>query len=147
MAYPTGVLSTTLQQVDNTMIQLKDFAARQRDRMAAGSVPSTTILDDLFVRLRQAKTQLQSAASVPGLAEYARAQKSSDTLDVVTEFQAVVAAIDAVTAWITANFPKDANGFLLARTLGESGPVDRQFTSAATATLRTQLDALIATID
>ena len=59
---------------------------------------------------------------------------------------AVIAAIDGVTAWIVANFPKDGSGFLLAQTWGANAPADRVFTPAQLAAFRTQLDSLIATI-
>lgn len=147
MAYPTGTLSRVLEDIDRDMIALKAFCQRHKDRMAAGNVPATAILDDLYIHLKRSHAALTTAASVPGLADFARAQKNDEELDVVAEFQAVLTTVAAVASWITTNFPKDGNGYLLARTLGDDGPVDRQFTPAQTATLRTALDALIATIE
>ena len=147
MAYPTGTLAKALEDIDRDLIQLRAFAVRRRDEMAAGNVAATTVLGDLFVRLRQHEHALDAAADTPGIGPYAQEQKSDGTLDVVAEFNAVMAAISGVTGWIAANFPKDVNGFLLAQTLSPEGPVDRTFSPTDTAGLRTQLDALIATIE
>ena len=145
MAYPTGMLSLTLEEIDRRAVDVKGYCTRTRDTLGAGNTPATTIFD-LFIRLKSDRAAFAAATSVSGLAAYARAQKNDENLDVVTEFGEMLAAIDDVTAWISTNFPKDANGYLLAQTWGASGPVDRTFTPAATAGLRTQLDALIATI-
>lgn len=139
------MLSLTLEDIDRRAIDVDGYCQRARDALAARNVTSTEIFD-LFIRLKQDRAAFEAAKSVSGIADYARAQKNSETLDVVTEFTAMLAAIDNVTAWISTNFPKDANGYLLAKTWGDAGPVDRTFTPTATAGLRTVLDALLATI-
>lgn len=146
MAWPTGTLSITLEDVDRRASAVKQYATQSRDRMAAGNVPSTLIFD-LFIRLKNDRAALASAATVPGIANYAQAQKGDTQFDVAAEFNNLLATIDGVTAWISANFPKDSNGYLLAQTWGAEGPVDRQFSSATTAGLRSVLDTLIATIN
>lgn len=146
MAYPTGLLSITLDAIDRRIVRMKSQVQTLRDATAAGPVGGSRILD-LWGFLKTERPGLVSAAATPGLAEYAREQKnktvSDPTFDVVAEFNALIAAIDNVTGWMEANFPKDAGGFILAQTFGASGLVDRQFTSAQTAGLRTQLDALL----
>lgn len=145
MAYPTGLLSLVLEDIDRRAINVKGYCQRTRDQAAAGNIPSATILD-VLVRLIQDRTALQSAASTPGIADFARDQKDNQALDVVAEFTAMVAAISGAIEWVTTNFPKDGGGFLLAQTFGATGPIDRQFTPAQTAGFRTQLDAVIGTI-
>jgi hypothetical protein len=145
MAYPTGMLSLTLEDIDRRAVSVKGYCQRAKDTLAAGNSPATTILD-LFVRLRQDRAAFAAAANVPGIAAYAQAQKDDAQLDLAAEFVAMLTAIDGVTTWIANNFPKDGNGFLLAQTLEANGPVDRQFTPAQTAGLRTQLDTILATI-
>jgi hypothetical protein len=135
----------TLRVVNVRAIQMKQQAQGARDTMAAESVPSKTIID-VFLRLRGDRAAFDAAKAVPGLAAYAREQYDNPALDIVAEFNAMTSAIDNVTNWISTNFPKDGGGFLLAQTLGANGPVDRMFTPAQTAGLRTQLDALIATV-
>lgn len=145
MAYPTGVLSRALEQIDDRAAALKLFAQQLRAECAAGNTPSSRILD-AYIILVQERAELVAAAAVPGIVDYARTQKNNQALDVVTEFTAMVAAIDGVTSWLTTNFPKDASGYLLAKQFSGNTIVDRMFTPAMTATFRTQLDALIATI-
>ena len=145
MAYPTGMIGRELEGVDLRIARVKSTCAAVSTEAGAGNIPSSRILN-LFIQLKQDKVALNAAKAVPGIAEYARLEKNLPGLDVVVEFNSVVAGIDDVTAWIDANFPKDGGGFLLAQTLGASSPVDRTFTPAQTATFRTVLDALVARI-
>jgi len=145
MAYPTGMLSLTLEEIDRRLVGLKAYLQQVRTEAATSNVPSFRILN-LYTRLIQDRAALTTAAAVPGIGTYAQEQKNQPGLNVVTEFNAVIAAVDQVSGWISANFPRDAGGFLLAQTLGASGPEDRTFTPAQTAGLRAQLDSLIATI-
>ena len=145
MAYPTGMLSLTLQDIDRRAASLKAYCQRASDSMLAGNIGSATVFD-LFIRLKGDRAVFSAAASVPGLADYAKIQKNSPNLDVVAEFTSMLSAIDGVTTWISTNFPKDGSGFLLAQTWGANGPVDRTFAPAVTAGLRTQLATLIGSI-
>jgi hypothetical protein len=97
--------------------------------------------------LADAKTKFQAVAATPGIAAFAQEQISDPAFNVATEFQAMVAGIDSTVAWIAANMPA-ASGYLQVITLNANGTYTwRVFTAAATAGFRTQLDALIATID
>jgi hypothetical protein len=145
LAYPTNSLSLVLEDVDRRCVDLKALCVRRKADLAGSDQPSTLILD-LFTRLRQDRNTLAAAAATSGIGPYAQAQKGDANLDVAAAFNGLLSAIDSVTGWITANFPKDVNGFLLAKTLGADGPVDRVFTAAQTAGLRTALDSVIAAI-
>ena len=145
MAYPTGMLSLVLEEIDQRVIGLKSYAQKLSAQSAAGAVTSARVLN-CYGDLKGARAELVRAAATPGLAEYARAQKNNGTLDVVAEFNALIAQVDITVQWIVDTFPKDGNGSLLAQTLGAIGPDDRLFTPAQTAGLRTQLAALIALI-
>lgn len=126
---------------------VKQRAQAVRSLSLAGTLGASNILE-FSTLLADAKVALQTYAAVPGIGAYAQEQVSDPALNVATEFTTMVSAIDGCTAWIVANFPKDGSGFLLAATLAATGrQVDRLFAAAATATFRTQLDALIATID
>ena len=61
-------------------------------------------------------TRLQEIAAVPGIVEYAIAQESDPTLDVVAEFLAMLAAINAARSWIYTAIPRDPNGYTLTHT-------------------------------
>ena len=145
MAYPTDSLSATLAQVDAAARELRSLAARQITQLAAANVESSAVLG-IYMRLRAYQQRFSAAAQVEGLAAYAQAAKGNDTLDIAAEFVAMLAAIDAAADWIGAALPKDASGYLLVQTLGENGPIDRQFTPAQTAGLRTALQGIVDTI-
>jgi hypothetical protein len=69
-------------------------------------------------------------------------------LDVVAEFTAMESAVEDCRDWIVANLPTDADGYLVIRTLNADGTLtDRMFAPAQTAGLRTEIDAVLATID
>lgn len=146
MSYPTNALSRTLGDVDSRAADVKAYCIRYRDQMASGNVAATVIID-LAIRLRSDRVSFATAVNTPGIEAYARTQKNLPTMDVITEFNAMIGALDGAVNWIIANFPKDANGFLLRETWDTNGPVDRLFAPASTVGLRTQLDALIARID
>lgn len=142
MAYPTGTLGIVLSNIDQRIANLKQFCIQARDRSQAGPITSGTIIDT-FINLQGDRNALIQARSVQGLAEYAQAEKGDNTLDIVVEFNEVIATIETTAAWIQANFPKDGSGFLLSQTLEVTGPVDRTFTTVQTEGFRSALQAII----
>ena len=144
MAYPTGMLSLTLEDVDRTALQIKAYMQARIAQCAAGSVTSSTLLD-IYMRLATANDTLAAAASVSGLGDYARAQKDNAELDVIAEFTAMRAAIASAKAWLVTNLPKSGE-YLLLVTLGDDRPIDREFPAAQTAGLRTVMQAVADTI-
>jgi hypothetical protein len=121
-------------------------AANVKSRAQQASAASTagTLTGDqalqLSTFLADAKVQLQRDA--------AQSQVGDPALNVATEFSGMLTALDAVVAWVVANFPKDASGRLLHQTLTAAGrPVTAPFTAAQTAGLRTALDGLSASIN
>lgn len=145
MAYKTGLLAITLEDVDQTFLSVKGYCQAFNLRSLAGDVPSGAILD-LFRRLRTDRARLAQLSATPGIAAYAQSQKNDGTFDIVAEFTAALNAVDNCTSWIQANFPKDANGFLLSQTLGSDTTSDRLFSTAALAGLRAVVSAVIAQI-
>lgn len=155
MAFPsaTGTVQDSLAQAwavaRATASTVKASAQTLNTRSAAGNVASSEILD-FATYLADAKIALTKASQTGGIAAYAQAQINDSNVNIATEFTNMMNAIDGTIGWVVANFPKDGNGFLLARQFqaGSTGrTVDRQFTPAQTATLRTTLDTLIATIN
>lgn len=147
MAFPAsnGALSDVLERACRTAIQMKALAERTSARLASEDASATEVIE-LFKQLRSYRSALSDAAAAPGIVAYAQDQLGDGALDVATEFNAMLAAVDAVTGWVQANFPRDGSGYLLAQTWGVDRPADRMFSPAQTAGLRTQLDALAATV-
>jgi hypothetical protein len=117
-----------------------------RAQSLAGDVGASRILNHLTF-LADQKVALQAIAALPGIGAYAQAQLNDNTLNVATEFNAMISAMDAVRDWVIANFPA-SGGYIQAQQLQANGRTsDRQFTTVMLANYRTQLDALIATIN
>jgi hypothetical protein len=148
MAFPSTAdpLSRALLDVQTEARSLKQYVTDVRAQCAAGPV-SANLIVELYLRLVQANTRFTAAAAVTGLGQYAKDQFSNQALDVVAEFTAMSTAVVACGTWIINNMPKDAGGYLLKDQLTPAGVSVRSFTSAETAGLRTQLDALLATVN
>lgn len=153
MAFPSTVgtkpdtLNDAWQGARGVAGLIKTQAQTLKTQSLAGNLSSSTILDFATV-IADAKVRLNIYAAVPGLAAYAQAQVNDNTLDVASSFTSMVTQLDALRDWIITNFPKDGSLFLLAKQFDANGrTTDRQFSTATLATFRTQLDALIATIN
>lgn len=145
----TQTAASAWDSARTTASMLKTKTNALNTASAAGPISSSLILD-YATYLADAKSILLLASAVPGIAVYAQEQINDPTFDIAASFNGMMTAINDTIAWVIANFPKDANGFLLARnfTADNSGRTqDRQFTTAQTAGLRTTLTALAATID
>lgn len=152
MAYPTSrlraVVARAFTNADSTAIRLRSMAGGLDGQLAAGPVTATVILDDLLAELRSSRVVLIASRDTSGVLAYAREQFDDPTIDLPTEFTALIAAIDAVITWIVDNFPTGTGGFLERYQIAADGTLtDRSFTSAQTAGLRTQLQALFAAIE
>lgn len=151
MAFPSTASSTA--SLEEALKRVTSYAGAVKGRSQAlinasnaGPVDGAAIVNylrDLVV----AKTQLSTYAAVPGLAAYAQTQYNDPGLNIVTEYNNMLAAINSTISWISANFPKDGSGYLLYEQVGGDGTVSyRSFSTASLAGLRTQLSALVATI-
>lgn len=153
MAFPSDT-GTRTDDLEGAWRRARRVAATVKERSnairtlsAAGTLDASTLLS-YSVLLADAKVDLERCAAVPGIAAYAQSQVSDPTLDVVAEFSSMLSAVTATINWIVTNFPKSPSGFAEAYTLLATGRYSaRVFAAAQTATLRTQLDSLIATID
>jgi hypothetical protein len=105
--------------------------------------------DQIYSLLRllaQHRTRLQEVASIPGLADYARAQEADAGYDVAAEFNALVATVNATITWMQSAIPA-AGGYDQMYTRPDGiNLVPRSFTSAALAPLVTRLQAIAATV-
>jgi len=146
MAFPTIFgLARAFTSAQTEAVALKAQVTTDRDAMAAGNVSADLVLA-LFDRLVEAKAVFDAVAATSGIVQYAKDQFDNPTLDIVAEFTAMSAAVDAAGTAIFNDFPKDGNNWLLAEKLTASGRTQRSFTSVETAAMRTALDTLIATI-
>src|SRR4051812_5951698 len=68
-------------------------------------------------------SEIAALRTVPGLANYARSQLGDDTLDLTPALTASLTALHILAATIRAEYPRNADGFLLDRTFGPDGSV------------------------
>lgn len=137
-------LTRVLQAADTVKQRSLTLSAQS----SAGSISSGQILD-YATMLADKKLDIQAAIAMAGLNAYAQSLLGMPALDVVAEANTCISAIDAVTAWILANFPANGGGFLAAVSFAPDNSgrtVFRTFSTAAMSGFRSQLDALVATI-
>lgn len=148
MPFPSTAdpLSRALLAAQDTARTLKQRATDLKAASLAGPVSGNAIVE-FYLALVAAKAVFNATAAVPGIAQYARDQFDNQALDVIAEFTAMTNQTTACGTWISNNFPKGAQGYLLKDQLNASGVSVRSFSTADLAGLRTELDALIATIN
>lgn len=114
--------------------------------MAAGDV-SANVMEQVMGEFVGALQTWGVSKAVPGIADYAKEQYDDPAYDVIAEFNTMETAAEAVRDWVVANFPKDGDGYVLKEKYQADGLiVQRMFTPAQTAGLRTELDAFILTV-
>lgn len=124
--------------VKQAAVNLKANLQTANATMAAGVV-GVPYLRALYERLADTNAQFDALKTTPGLAAYAQAQEDDPAYDVVAEFTAMQTAIVAALAWMDTNEP--------AQVSIEDFEVTTTFSPGATAGLRSELAAVIATID
>lgn len=136
--------ASTYASIRSRATQLKRLAQDSHDLTLDGPVSASAVrqLLDLFI---QGKAEMEAAAQVPGMAEYAQAQEGDPNYDVATEFGAMISAAGDVIAWIVAAVPK-SDGYVLHEQWSANGVTVRTFATNETAGLRSVLNAFIATV-
>ena len=137
---------TALKTAKGRALAIKVFAVAKSTELvtATKSVDILGIADSIanFV------SELNTIKSTPGLAEYAKDQENDQSYDVVAEFNALVASLDAVISTVKSTFPVDSGGFLLSETFNADGTrTPRTFTASQVATIKADLDTVVASID
>lgn len=150
MAFPSQnvvLLKEAFEFVRQAASTIKSGASDLK-ALAQGTSTGASSIVKFALLLAEQRDILETYASTPGLGAYAQEQVNDENLNIVTEYQTMVGAIDDTVEWIVENFPADTNDYLLERKFQSDGrTTERTFTSAQLSGLSTQLDALIATID
>lgn len=146
MPWPTGTTTKndTLGAVDRTAAQIKAKCMALRTKSAAGDITAYEITFDLLPKLKEAVSVFVAASSVSGIAQHVANERGVTQQEVEAAFTAMVSAVTGCLSWIEDSLPK-AGGFLQIEqiTVNDTGVITpRTFNSAATAGLRTQLQAV-----
>jgi len=149
MAFPASQqrLASALEQIAISANRIKQSTQAIRDASASGPIERMRVVN--FQRqLSDTIEKWDQASSVPGLGQYAQEQYSNAGLDITSEYSAMRSAAVALRDWIQANMPKDSvSGAALLQSLNADGSFSElTFSSAETASFRTNADTLIATI-
>lgn len=143
----TSSLQYALDQVRGSAAGIKGGAQSYLAQLQSGPINTDWVFQFLDAA-RFARDNLNAQASTPGLNVYATSQWSGYAGTLTTDIATVVANINACISWVAANFPTDAAGFIEGYKLNADGSrTPASFTSAQTAGLQTQLQALIASIE
>lgn len=152
MAFPSSTsskegLGRALEKVRATASGVKQLAQDLRSATEAGPVTGRRIVQAME-EFTAAYERFESIKTVPGLAEYAKAQFADQGLNIAAEFASMQTALLACITWISTNIPKDASKRWLAIEEIVAGKrVERVFSTSETLGLRNVLDTLRATID
>lgn len=105
-------------------------------------------LRDIYLTLKNSNAQFTSLKTTPGLTQYAADQEADPAYDVSAEFSTMQSAISSAMAWIEGNVPTNGLTAVAPSSWTAGGSlIENEFTPAQTSPLRTELSAVIATID
>lgn len=144
MAFRTDSLRASYQLAQDTARNLKQTLTAFNTRAAASNIRSSDIFG-VYTRLGNDSATLAAIAQVSGLATYAQEQSNDPTYNVGAEFTAMQNAIASARTWIETNFPA-SGGYLQSHQITGGAVVERSFTPATTAGLRTALQSVIDSI-
>lgn len=129
------------------MVGAHDQLQQRKGNMASGSVNVMEAVAVVNI-VKDAKAVFARLAGVPGLVAYAKSEAGEDdaNYDVAGEYQASIAALDAVAAAAIAAIPDDGT-YIATHTLdAESGLTPRQLPAATFDGVRNAIDAFAATL-
>ena len=102
-------------------------------------------LREIYRTIERANDGLNSKKNVPGIVEYAKEAESNAGLDIVAEFSALQQTMSDALEWINNNVPLTAT-VKPPSEWGDGTLIERVFTPAQTAGLRSTLQTIVDTI-
>jgi hypothetical protein len=139
--------SKGLDRAKQLCLQYETYLTGRRASFVAGTT-ADVVLATYFDSIRF-RDEMAAISALPGIVTYAQAQENDGSYDVVTEFTAMLNAIDALTTEINTLFPVDGSGYLLDRQFSVDGKSldQRVFTPAQLSSLLTLIDNVTAAIE
>ncbi len=142
------LLSRAYQLAKQNAAGLKTYATAAAARLAAGGTSEDVL--NVLIQFVSYQRNLTAIQNTPGIASYAITQEDDPAYDVVAEFTALLALIQAGIDLIVTTFPtQDVGGteYMLAYTLNADGSqTPRIFTPGNLAALRTNLSSIAAAV-
>lgn len=150
MAVPASdthkVLADEIESVLKRARSIRSAALSRKAQLAAGPVSSEIILQ-IAEEAQIVSDWLTAQAAIPGIGAYAAANLTPAVTaqGLGSDITALIAALDAVVAEVTSTFP--ATGYMLDPPLVDGVRSLKNYSSAATADLRTALQAVADAIE
>lgn len=129
-----------LPHLDFAAIRAADRAQQAVTDIGAGADVNKIL--SILHQLNADRDNIVEFKDVPGLREYAQAQRNDGVYEIVTEYQALLALIDDAITFIRSAIPVDGAGYLLAYKLVDDKLAPRTFGAGAVSGLVTKLQAI-----
>ena len=126
-------------QAKRSVLNLQRYCQAKSSNLDIG-IDANDLLG-ILATLKQASIDLTAFKAITGIAAYAIEQEVDVSYDVVAEFNALIAFVDAAVTNISTAIP-EAGGFLQIISLTGSDVVWREFTPAQLSVVKTNLDAI-----
>lgn len=130
-----------VQRFRTLAVQTKRGCHEAAEALRAGAVSSNLIIQ-IYTNLVLAREQATAALTDEEVVAFFRGRFGDQS----SEFQSLLQKLGTAIAWITTNFPHDADGYLLKDKLQPTGIAVRQWQPADSAPLAALLDDLVAAI-
>lgn len=122
------LLADAYKRIREIAFQVKNYSQSRSALFTDGATESEILAT--VDNLTSMRNSMQSLAATPGLSEYAKIQEDDPGYNVIAEYTAMIASINSVLDYITAN--------ILA---------PRKFTSVQLVSLKADLDAIVTAIN
>ncbi len=151
MAFPTETTNRSLAFVLTEAQSVALAAKLQAQQLSARSVTGNMTASNILVyqeRLKEQLDRLDVLKATPGIGQFAKDQFNDILFDIAAEFNEMQARMQGVLTWIRVNLPVSANGFVEERVIEPDDTITHKtFSSAQALTFRTELNALVASIN
>lgn len=129
----------------NQALSLKNYLQAKSDLIGTTGTDANDLLT-ILATMKQASADFNEIKLIGGIAAYAIEQEDDPLYDVVAEFNALITLIDTAVSNLAAAFPRDASGYLLILQMTVSDEEWRGFTPAQLASIKSDIDAIIAQV-
>ncbi len=151
MAFPTETtarsLAFVLTEAQSLALAMKRQAQQTSERSTTGNMTAGDVLT-YQERLKDQADRLDVLKATPGIGQFAKNQFNDIMFDIAIEFDAMLLQVQVVLTWIRVNLPVSANGFVEERIIEADDTLTlKTFSSAQALTFRTELNALVASIN
>lgn len=147
MAFPASGKTTLRQAWEGVTANATRIKRMAQELVAKSEITRRGVLD-YENAMTDSLVTLDGYVTTQGLLAYAQNELNDNTINLSSEFTTMRAQIVATQDWIVNNFPKDALGNLAVYAFNTNKQyVDINLTAGQLTAFKTQLNALIVTID